>query len=163
MNVGLVKVVVPRPLQGTPKTATIQRSSTGKWDVGFSCERAEPSPLPATGQDVGIEVGLELFAVPTQGEPIENPRFFRRDETALAVDIGKPCPSLIASTPAVGWPSTVIATPRGISCGSLEHCWDWGNNPWLRPRSPRIDPGELSRAWRHARRAGRGRSKRGRC
>ena len=84
MNVGLVKVVVPRPLQGTPKTATIQRSSTGKWYVGFSCERAEPSPLPATGQDVGIDVGLELFAVPTQGEPIENPRFFRRDEKALA-------------------------------------------------------------------------------
>src|SRR5260221_4839945 len=84
MNVGLVKVVVPRPLQGTPKTATIQRSSTGKWDVGFSCERAEPSPLPATGQDVGIDVGLELFAVLTQGEPIENPRFFRRDAKALA-------------------------------------------------------------------------------
>src|SRR5260370_38473015 len=84
MNVGLVKVVVPRPLQGTPKTATIQRSSTGTWYVGFSCERAEPSPLPATGQDVGIEVGLELFAVPTQGEPIENPRFFRRDAKALA-------------------------------------------------------------------------------
>src|SRR5260370_37759172 len=84
MNVGLVKVVVPRPLQGTPKTATIQRSSTGKWDVGFSCERAEPSPLPATRQDVGIDVGLELFAVPTQGEPIENPRFFRRDAKALA-------------------------------------------------------------------------------
>src|SRR5258708_2268870 len=84
MNVGLVKVVVPRPLQGTPKTATIQRSSTGKWDVGFSCERAEPVVLPATRQDVGIDVGLELFAVPTQGEPIENPRFFRRDEKALA-------------------------------------------------------------------------------
>ena len=84
MNVGLVKVVVPRPLQGTPKTATIQRSSTGKWDVGFSCARAEPSPLPATGQEVGIDVGLELFAVLTQGEPIENPRCFRRDEKALA-------------------------------------------------------------------------------
>src|SRR5258707_13334970 len=67
MNVGLVKVVVPRPLQGTPKTATIQRSSTDKWDVGFSCERAEPSPLPATWQDVGIDARLELFAVLMQG------------------------------------------------------------------------------------------------
>src|SRR5260370_32909620 len=84
MNVGLVKVVVPWPLQGTPKAATIQRSSTGKWDVGFSCARVEPSPLPATGQEVGIDVGLELFAVLTQGEPIENPRCFRRDEKALA-------------------------------------------------------------------------------
>ena len=84
MNVGLVKVVLHRPLEGTPKTATIQRSSTGKWYVCFSCECAEPSPLPATGQEVGIDVGLKMFAVPTQGEPIANPRFFRRDEKALA-------------------------------------------------------------------------------
>src|SRR5262245_3629836 len=29
MNVGLVKLVVHRPLEGIPKTATIQRSGTG--------------------------------------------------------------------------------------------------------------------------------------
>ena len=83
MNVGLVKIVVHRPLEGTPKTATIQRSSTGKWYVAFACECAEPAPLPATGQEVGLDVGLNVFAMPTQGEPIENPRFFRRDEQAL--------------------------------------------------------------------------------
>src|SRR5260221_166219 len=66
------------------KNARRRGSSASTWYVGFSCERAEPSPLPATGQDVGIDVGLELFAVPTQGEPIENPRFFRRDAKALA-------------------------------------------------------------------------------
>jgi putative transposase len=31
MNVGQVKVVVHRPLEGAPKTATLCRSSTGKW------------------------------------------------------------------------------------------------------------------------------------
>lgn len=46
MNVGLVKIVLHRPLEGSPKTATIQRSSTGKWYVAFSCECAEPLPLP---------------------------------------------------------------------------------------------------------------------
>lgn len=84
MNVGLVKIVLHRPLEGTPKTAIIRRSSTGKWSVAFSCEGAEPAPLPATGQEVGIDVGLKTFAMPTQGQPIENPRFFRRDERALA-------------------------------------------------------------------------------
>jgi len=83
-NVGLVKVVLHRPLEGTPKTATIQRSSTGKWHVCFSCECAESSPLPATGREVGLDVGLKTFAMPTEGEPIENLRFFRRDERALA-------------------------------------------------------------------------------
>lgn len=83
LNVGLVKVVLHRPLAGTPKTATIQRSSTGKWYVSFSCECAEPAPLAPTGHDVGIDVGLKTFATLTIGDPIENPRFFRRDERAL--------------------------------------------------------------------------------
>jgi putative transposase len=84
MNVGQVKVILHRPLEGTPKTATLQRSRTGKWYVSFSCECAEPAPLPATGQEVGMDVGLKTFAMPTQGEPLENPRFFRHDERALA-------------------------------------------------------------------------------
>ena len=46
-GVGLVKIILHRPLEGTPKTATISRSSTGKWYVCFSCECAEPAPLPA--------------------------------------------------------------------------------------------------------------------
>jgi putative transposase len=73
MNVGRVKIVLHRPLEGTTKTATIQRSSTGKWYVCFSCECAEPSPLPATGQVVGLDVGLAVFAIPTQSEPIVAP------------------------------------------------------------------------------------------
>jgi len=82
-NVGRVKVLSHRPLEGVPKTATIQRSSTGKWYVSFSCECAEPMPLPPTGQQVGIDVGLKSFATLTQGEPIANPRFFRAEEHAL--------------------------------------------------------------------------------
>jgi putative transposase len=57
-NVGRVKVVLHRPLEGTPKTATIRRSRTGKWYVSFSCECAQPIPLSPTGSDVGIDVGL---------------------------------------------------------------------------------------------------------
>lgn len=83
MNVGLVKVVLHRPLEGTPKTATIRRSRTGKWYVSVSCACAEPTPLPATGHTLGIDVGLKTFATLTAGAPIENPRFFRQDERAL--------------------------------------------------------------------------------
>jgi putative transposase len=83
-NVGLVKVILHRPLEGTPKTATIRRSSTGKWYVCFSCECAEPAPLPATGQQVGIDVGLKTFATLSTGAEIANPRFFRHEEQALA-------------------------------------------------------------------------------
>ena len=84
-GVGLVKIILHRPLEGTPKTATISRSSTGKWYVCFSCECAEPAlPLPATGQQVGIDVGLKTFATLSDGQEIANPRFFRAEENALA-------------------------------------------------------------------------------
>ncbi len=86
MNVGQVKIVIHRPLEGTPKTATLRRSSTGKWYVSFACECADTPPLPATGCEVGLDVGLKTFAMPCTGtqDAIENPRFFRRDEHALA-------------------------------------------------------------------------------
>jgi putative transposase len=70
-------------LEGTPKTATIRRTATGKWFVSFSCEW-EPTPLPPTGREVGLDVGLKVFAMPSVGDPIENPRFFRSEERALA-------------------------------------------------------------------------------
>ncbi|HEX6543880.1 MAG TPA: RNA-guided endonuclease TnpB family protein [Ktedonobacterales bacterium] len=82
--VGLVKIILHRPLEGTPKTATISRSSTGKWFVCLSCECAEPSPLPTTDQIVGIDVGLKTFATLSTGQEIANPRFFRLNEKALA-------------------------------------------------------------------------------
>src|SRR5579872_748358 len=84
MNVGRIKLVYHRPLEGTPKTATIRRSSTGKWYVAFACECVEPSPLPETGHQVGIDVGLTTFATFSDGQAIANPRFFRQEEKALA-------------------------------------------------------------------------------
>jgi putative transposase len=83
-GVGPVKILLHRPLEGTAKTATINRSSTGKWYVCFSCECAEPAPLPATAQQVGVDVGLKTFATLSTGEEIANPRFFRVEERALA-------------------------------------------------------------------------------
>ncbi|HEX3271931.1 MAG TPA: RNA-guided endonuclease TnpB family protein, partial [Ktedonobacterales bacterium] len=83
-NVGQVKILLHRPLDGAAKTATITRSSTVKWYVCFSCECAEPAPLPATGQQVGVDVGLKTFATFSSGQEIANPRFFRREEKALA-------------------------------------------------------------------------------
>src|SRR5262249_54369068 len=77
-------IILHRPLEGTPKTATISHSSTGKWYVCFSCECAEPAPLPQTGQQVGIDVGLKAFATLSTNAEITNPRFFRQEERALA-------------------------------------------------------------------------------
>ncbi len=82
-KIGHGKVVLHRPLEGTPKTVTIRRSGTGKWYVSISCEW-EPATLPESAENVGIDVGLHTFATFSTGEQIENPRFFRQEERALA-------------------------------------------------------------------------------
>jgi len=82
-KIGAVKVVLHCPVEGSIKTLTIRRSATGKWYACFSVEY-DPSPLPQKETTVGIDVGLESFATLSNGEKIENPRFFRTDEKALA-------------------------------------------------------------------------------
>ncbi len=82
-KVGLVKLRLSRPLEGTPKTCTVRRSATGKWYASIICEQ-EAKPLPESTEAVGIDVGLEKFAALSTREQIANPRFFRTDEWALA-------------------------------------------------------------------------------
>jgi putative transposase len=82
-KIGSVKMVYHRPVSGKIKTCTIHRSSTGKWYVSFSCE-CEPERLPECQEQVGIDVGLKSFATLSTSEEIANPRFFRKEEQALA-------------------------------------------------------------------------------
>jgi putative transposase len=82
-KVGATKIVQHRPLDGTPKTATLFRSPTGKWYVTFSCE-VSPTVLPMIDNSVGIDVGLNTFAFLSDEERIDNPRFFKEEESELA-------------------------------------------------------------------------------
>jgi putative transposase len=82
-KIGTIRVVLHREIEGEPKTVCMRRSSTGKWYVTIACEW-EPAALNPTPQHVGIDVGLVSFATFSTGETIDNPRFFRREEKALA-------------------------------------------------------------------------------
>ena len=81
-KVGALRVIHHRPLEGTPKTCTLRRSSTGKWYITIACE-VTPQPLPATGEAVGIDVGLLSFATLSTGETAPCPPFLRTDEKDL--------------------------------------------------------------------------------
>ncbi|MDP2211179.1 MAG: transposase [Candidatus Aquicultor sp.] len=82
-KIGVLKIVLHRPFQGEIKTVTIIRQN-GKWYACFSCEVEPPGVSQTSGQAVGIDVGLASFATFSSGEKIESPRFFRKDEKALA-------------------------------------------------------------------------------
>jgi len=81
-KIGHIKGKFHRPTEGTPKTATLRRQA-GKWFVCIACE-VMPEALPPSSEQVGIDVGLKTFAALSNGEFIENPRFFRKEEKALA-------------------------------------------------------------------------------
>ena len=82
-KIGMVKIILHRPIEGEIKTLTIQRDSVGNWYACFAC-KVEPKPLPLNELAVGIDVGLESFATLSNGMKVKNPRFFRRDEYELA-------------------------------------------------------------------------------
>ena len=83
-KIGEVKVNLHRPMEGNIKTATLRRYPTGKWFISFSVELEQIPPPFKDGEVVGVDVGLESFATLSTGEKIENPRFFRTEEHALA-------------------------------------------------------------------------------
>jgi len=86
-KIGSIRVKLHRDLCGTEtlrvKTVCIRRSATGKWFVAISCQ-CEAMPLPPEVKAVGIDVGLTSFATMSNGDKVDNPRFFRKDEKALA-------------------------------------------------------------------------------
>ncbi len=84
-KIGDIKIKLHRPIVGKIKSCTIRRMPTGKWFACFSVEMGDiPRPPWKDGSVVGIDVGLASFATLSNGEKIDNPRFFREDELALA-------------------------------------------------------------------------------
>jgi len=81
-KIGRVAVRWSRPLDGTPKTVTISHEADG-WYVCFSCAGVPIQPLEPTGQETGIDLGLESFATLSDGTMIHNPRCYRRAERRL--------------------------------------------------------------------------------
>jgi len=65
-------------MEGTIKTLRITRKA-GKWFVSFCCE-VEIQPLPDLKAEVGIDVGLSNLFVLSNGEKIENPRWYRHSQ-----------------------------------------------------------------------------------
>jgi len=83
-KIGCVKVNYHRPIEGVIKTCTIRRMPTGKWFIFFSCVVQRKIIDQPINPAVGIDMGLEKFASFSNGDQIENPRFFRKEEKSLA-------------------------------------------------------------------------------
>ena len=82
LKIGRLAVRWSRPMEGMPKTVTIRREADG-WYVAISCADVPAHPLPATGQETGIDLGLEAFATTSDGTRIFHPGWYRQAERRL--------------------------------------------------------------------------------
>jgi putative transposase len=82
-GIGHVKVRLHRPISGTPKTITVRREGKRYW-VTVHCVDVPAQPLPATGREIGIDLGVDQLVATSDGQLIENARFAKRGQAALA-------------------------------------------------------------------------------
>ncbi len=75
-NVGRVKLKLHRPLKGRIKTVTVRRKADS-WYASFACE-VEAVPLPPSDNMCGVDLGLETFAVTSDGEFFPAVKYLRK-------------------------------------------------------------------------------------
>lgn len=77
-GVGEIKVKWHRPIPegAKPCQATVTRKN-GRWYVTIALKDVPRKPLPKTGQDIGIDLGITTFAKLSDDTPIEGPRAWR--------------------------------------------------------------------------------------
>jgi putative transposase len=90
-GIGHVRVHQHRAVAGRIKTVEVKRES-GRWYVIVSCDEVPAVPLPATGREIGVDMGITHYATLTepiedltddQGH-IENPRYLKAVAEKLA-------------------------------------------------------------------------------
>ncbi len=82
-GIGRIAVRWHRPLEGTVKTVRIVKRA-GKWYAAFSVEYT-PQPLPSTGRNVGVDVGIASLITMSDGEAVPPQHWYRREQRKLRV------------------------------------------------------------------------------
>lgn len=80
-KIGTIKIKLHRPMNGVIKTCTIKREAD-RWFACFSVE-CEPVRKSVSGKFIGIDLGIKSFAVLSNGEVIDSPKYFRKSEKKL--------------------------------------------------------------------------------
>lgn len=83
-----VKAILHRRFEGTLKTATISKTCTGKYYISILVEDGKELPRKydfSESTTVGIDVGIKAFAVLSNGEKIENPKYLKNSLIRLQV------------------------------------------------------------------------------
>lgn len=68
---------------GEIRNIMISRTPTGKYYASFVCDEPAFEKLPKNNRQIGIDLGLKEFAVCSDGQRFENPKFYYKQEKKL--------------------------------------------------------------------------------
>jgi putative transposase len=82
-KVGKVKAVFDRPISGDLRSVTVSKTPSGKYFASILV-KTNVDLLPPTGKSVGIDLGLKDLFIMSSGDVVNNPRWFRENQSKLA-------------------------------------------------------------------------------
>lgn len=81
-----IKMSLHRQTKGTIKSATISVTPTGKYFVSVLCDTKEELPTKTPIKEnttIGIDLGIKFFAITSDGEMFDNPKYLRKAQSKL--------------------------------------------------------------------------------
>jgi putative transposase len=82
-KLGFVKFDNHRPCEGKIKNATVSKTSNEKYFVSILVE-IKVEQLPRVEKEIGIDLGLKVFATCSDNVVFENPKYFQKSEKRLS-------------------------------------------------------------------------------
>lgn len=79
-----LKISLSRPLPDSINSLTISKDCSGRYFASFQGE-SHKEPLPKLDNSIGLDVGLTHFLTTSNGEKIDNPKLYRKNEKRLKV------------------------------------------------------------------------------
>lgn len=78
-----VKFKQDREIQGRIVSATVSKTSSGKYYISLCCVDVPVEEFEKTDSVVGLDLGIKDFAITSDGGKIENPKFLRKSEKRI--------------------------------------------------------------------------------
>lgn len=71
-KIGNIRTIIHREIDGKVKGIIVKKTVTGKWFANVQVEK-DFDPLPATNQEVGMDVGISMFVTDSDKTEVEYP------------------------------------------------------------------------------------------
>lgn len=82
-KVGMVNIVLHRPIQGNIKSVTVKKTKTNKYFISILTDFTYKVDKKANNYAIGIDLGIKDFAILSNGSKIQNPKEYRKLENKM--------------------------------------------------------------------------------